>query len=175
MSSPSSSRGHPTAELAKIRAVAQQLQRQSEEHIKMYMEMGRGIYGTRTRFAATEAIVEGNLAALAAHQDEVKRHLQQFESQVPMAGQVVQESFAKLASEIDIIKQSKGEIFTKQMCAELELMRQHVVAHKRQTLERAGTDSHHQMLIDNLGLAYAQLLAAMESSKALPDAADMPE
>ena len=31
------------------------------------------------------------------------------------------------------------------------------------------------MLIDNLGLAYAQLLAAMENSKAPPDAADMPE
>ena len=42
------------------------------------------MYGTRTAteawFAATEAIIKGNLAVLAAHQDEVKRHLQQIES-----------------------------------------------------------------------------------------------
>ena len=92
-----------------------------------------------------------------------------------MDGQIVQESFAKLASEIETIKQTKGETFTKQMCAELELMRQHVVGHERQILELAGTEAHHQMLIDNLGLAYAQLLATMESSRAPPDAADMTE
>ena len=91
-----------------------------------------------------------------------------------MAGQVVYENFQKLTSEIETLKQTKGETFTRQMCDELELMRQHVLAHERQLMEISGVDAHHQLLIDNLGLAYAQLMATIESSKARPDAADMP-
>ena len=95
--------------------------------------------------------------------------------QLPMAGQVVQGNFEKLATEIEAIKQSKGETFTKQMCEELEVMRQHVVAHERRITEIAGTDAHHQNLIDNLGLAYAQLLTTVENANTPPDAADMPD
>ena len=114
------------------------------------------------------------MGVIIAHQAEVTQHLQGFEMQLPMAGQVVYENFQKLTSEIESLKQTKGETFTRQMCDELELMRQHVLAHERQLTEISGVDAHHQLLIDNLGLAYAQLMATIESSKAPPDAADMP-
>ena len=73
------------------------------------------------------------------------------------------------------MKQTKGDTFTKPMLDELGLMRQHVLAHERRLLEISGVGAHHQLLIDILGLAYAQLLTTVESTRAPPDAADMPD
>ena len=91
------------------------------------------------KFSTMEGQLEGKIASIDGQMAVLRRSLEQAEAQLPMDGNVVQESFAKLASEIETIKQTKGETFTKQMCAELELMRQHVVAHERQILELAGT------------------------------------
>ena len=172
-------RAHDQANLVKAYERLNALQQVCDENTKLNMELRRDVYGTRTateaRFASTEKIIEGHLAFIVAHQAEVTQHLQGLEMQLPMAGQVVQGNFEKLATEIEAIKQSKGETFTKQMCEELEVMRQHVVAHERRITEIAGTDAHHQNLIDNLGLAYAQLLTTVENANTPPDAADMPD
>ena len=78
----------------------------------------------------TKAAVEGQLTFLAAHRDEVKRHLRQAEAQLPVEGHVVNKNFMKLAAEVGSMKRTKSETFTKQICAELKLMRQYVVAHE---------------------------------------------
>ena len=140
------------------------MQQICDENTNLNMELPRDFYGARTateghlaaveaRFASTEKTVEEHLAVIVAHQAEVARHLQGFEMQLPMAGQVVYENFQKLTLEIESLKQTKGETFTRQMCDELELMRQHFLAHERQLVEISGVDAHHELLIDNLGLA----------------------
>ena len=168
------------------RKAIKDLKDEIETQNKLGFDMRREVFGARAtvadalavienKFSTMEGQLEGKIASIDGQMAVLRRSLEQAEAQLPMDGQVVQESFAKLASEIETIKQTKGEAFTKQMCAEPELMRQHVVDHQRQILELAGGDAHHQMLIDNLGLAYAQLLATIENSKAPPDTADMPE
>ena len=123
------------------------MQQVCDENTKLNMELRRDLYGTRTaieaRFASTEKVIEGHLGVITAHQAEVAQHLQGFEMQLPMAGQVVYASFQKLTSEIEILKQTKGEPLTKQMLDELELMRQQVLVHERRLLEISGVDAHH--------------------------------
>ena len=106
------------------------------------------------KLSTMEGQLEGKIASIDSQMAALRRSLEQAEAQLPMDGQVMQESFAKLASEIETIKQTKGETFTKQMCGELELTRQHVIAHARRIGELSGGDAHQQMLIDNLGLTY---------------------
>ena len=145
------------ANLNKVYERFSQVQQAYDESSKLNMELRRELYGMRTateaRFASTEKIVEDHLGVIVAHQEEVARHLRGFEMQLPMAGQVIYDNFQKISSEIEGIKQTKGETFTRQMCDELELMRQHVLAHERQITEIAGAGTHYQLLIDNLGFA----------------------
>ena len=54
-------------------------------------------------------------------------------------------------------------------------MRRHVVEHDVRIQTLAGADSHMTMLIENLGLAYAQLVDTMENYMAPPDCPNMPE
>ena len=119
-------RAHDHVNMTKAYEQLNSMQQICEENTKLNMELRRDFYGAGTateghlavvearfEFASTEKIVEDHLAAIVAHQAEVAQHLQGFEMQFPMAGQVVYQNFEKLASEIEFIKKTKGETFTR--------------------------------------------------------------
>ena len=175
-------RGRDNEALVKAHERFAALQQICDENTKIMLEMRRELYGTKNtveehrilvanRFDTTEKTVEQYLALLTAHQAETAQKIEQ----LPQAGQIVMANFQSITAEIEGIKQTKGETFTRQMCDELELMRQHVLAHERQITEIAGAGTHYQLLIDNLGFAYAQLVDTVEKYAAPPDGESIPE
>ena len=144
--------------------------------IKIGLDLRREVFGSRAvvadalaaignKFLTMGGQLESKIASIDGQMAALQRSLEQGQAQLPMDGQVVKESFAKLASEIKNLQLTTGEPFTKQMCGEFEFMRQHVVAHEHRIAELSGGDAHQQMLIVNLGLAYAQHLAATGNFK----------
>ena len=76
---------------------------------------------------------------------------------------IAKDTFTTITADPSGLKKTKGESFMKQLFDERELMHQHIIAHEH-LQELAGADTHVKMLVDNLGLLDAQLLALVENS-----------
>ena len=156
------------AEMAKVYAVARQLEQQVHEHTKMGVDLRRDVFNKFGTVAEQMAIIENKFAGMEAALDakiaeiDLKIGLlhRQAETQRPTDGRVVAEGFGKLAADIEALKQWSGTVFTKGMGQELEGMRQRGFAHgnsieelTRKSLEAAAAAAYFQSFTDGIGAA----------------------
>ena len=87
-------RAHDHVNMTKAYEQLNSMRQICEENTKLNMELRRDFYGARTateghlaaveaRFSSTEKTFEEHLSVIVAHQEEVARHLQGFEMQLP--------------------------------------------------------------------------------------------
>ena len=83
------------------------------------------------------------------------------EARLPIDGALVQQGFAKIETELELLKRQAleasiaGATLTAPMLEELERMRQRTVSHEQAIGALSGSAAHLQMLIDSLGAATA--------------------
>ena len=154
--------------MAKVYAVARQLEQQVHEHTKMGVDLRRDVFNKFGTVAEQMAIIENKFAGMEAALDakiaeiDLKIGLlhRQAETQRPTDGRVVAEGFGKLAADIEALKQWSGTVFTKGMGQELDGMRQRGLAHgnsieelTRKSLEAAAAAAYFQSFTDGIGAA----------------------
>ena len=147
-------RGPPDDRYTVLERQMQHLEQQIGEHTRMGVDLRRELFGRFGEVADQMGIVEVKFltmeAALDAKLAEIDSKIGKLHAQLPADGRMVAEGFDKLAHEIEAIKQRQGEIFTKKMVDELELMRHHVISHEQALGKIAGSATHFQMLTDGL-------------------------
>ena len=156
---PPRDRGSPSAE---ERLAA--LEKAIREQAQMGVELRRDVYGKfgavsnqvevfRAKFDSMETLLDAKVTEIDVKLETLRRHIEKAEAQLPTDGRMVAEGFNKLAAELDALKNQQGETFTKGMIDDLELMRQHVIAHEQALGKMTGGAAHFQMLADGLGAA----------------------
>ena len=153
---------------------------------KISLELRREVFGSRAatadamtaiegKFRAIEGQLENKIANMDFQMAALQRTLEQAQAQLPMDGRVVQETFASISAEIATLKAKQGETFTKEMVTELELMQRRVADHEAHIQTLSGANGHFNLLIENLGFAYARLADTVEKCLEPPDGASIPE
>ena len=157
-----------------------------EGHIKIGLDLRREVFGSRAtvadamatieaKFFTMECQLESKIASMDGQMAALQRSIEQAQAQLPMDGRVVQEIFSSIAAELEALKSKQGETITKGMVRELELMHRHVVDHEARIQNLTGAEGRMNMLIENLGFAYAKLVDTVEKYVAPQDGASIPE